>query len=408
MRYFYLKANNAVQEYKTVIAGGGKSLAGAESFLADFLRFTDSDPTMVVSLHSSHPREEKLDADHLTIISFPRESLAGFLSGKKILGLVQQMFTGLKVLVMMLKFRPERVVCWSRSFPNWACFLGSKITGAVFVVSKHVRFAGPDDSFFARLISKMDMHVTCKAHRVLVHGPYLRDEVLSVGLDPGKVIMFDCVYDSAEFKNHYLNGDHDFSGNGQCLSGNGEILFVGRIENSKGIFELLESCRSILEEENCFKLRYAGNGSGLTKLRERVARYGLNSKVDILGRVEHHELLRLISWARCVITPTRSSFPEGRCMAAMEGLLMGRPVIAPDFGPFPYLIKDGVNGLLFVPDSVESLGQKVALIMKDNELYQRLQQGALETAKKLLTNKTGYHAALKMAFSYFPEYNYDN
>ena len=52
-----------------------------------------------------------------------------------------------------------------------------------------------------------------------------------------------------------------------------------------------------------------------------------------------------------VVTPTQSQFPEGRCMATMEGLVMGVPVIAPNFGPFPFLVKHGENGLLFEPDS---------------------------------------------------------
>ena len=53
-------------------------------------------------------------------------------------------------------------------------------------------------------------------------------------------------------------------------------------------------------------------------------------------------------------------------MSVMEGLVMGLPVIAPNFGPFPYLVKDRVNGLLYVPDSVEQLGRTIDLLLDDD------------------------------------------
>ena len=73
----------------------------------------------------------------------------------------------------------------------------------------------------------------------------------------------------------------------------------------------------------------------------------------------HENLADLICESTVVVTPTQSQFPEGRCMATMEGLVMGIPVIAPDFGPFPYLVKHNVNGLLYKPDSVNDLQNKL-------------------------------------------------
>jgi glycosyltransferase involved in cell wall biosynthesis len=74
-------------------------------------------------------------------------------------------------------------------------------------------------------------------------------------------------------------------------------------------------------------------------------------------------------------------------MSAMEALAMEVPVIAPDYGPFPYLIENGVNGLLFKVDDVNDLRKKLKVICEDG-LLSKLKLGAKEKNKEanLATN----------------------
>ena len=85
-------------------------------------------------------------------------------------------------------------------------------------------------------------------------------------------------------------------------------------------------------------------------------------------------------------------------MATMEGLVLGKPVIAPNNGPFPFLVKDKQNGLLFHPDSVEDLSIKINKVVEDDELYARLKKGAEETAKILVKAPINFSKAILMAF----------
>ena len=86
-------------------------------------------------------------------------------------------------------------------------------------------------------------------------------------------------------------------------------------------------------------------------------------------------------------------------MAAMEGIAMGVPTIAPDSGPFPYLVKHGVNGLLFKPDCVADLRAQINKALDDNRLYIHLAQGAKESGKKLLNPPVIYLQSLEQAFA---------
>ena len=97
-------------------------------------------------------------------------------------------------------------------------------------------------------------------------------------------------------------------------------------------------------------------------LLKEIASRSLNNRVIILGYINHDKLVTLLRKCRVLVTPTHKSFPEGRCMSAMEGLVMEVPVIAPDFGPFPYLVNHGVNGLLYKADHVDDLKGKLVSI----------------------------------------------
>ena len=85
-------------------------------------------------------------------------------------------------------------------------------------------------------------------------------------------------------------------------------------------------------------------------------------------------------------------------MAAMEGLVMGVPVIAPRFGPFPYLITHEQNGLLFEPDSVSDLRSCIGRVLQDNTLYDQLKRGAKESGARILNPPRTFSQAVEQAF----------
>src|SRR5207245_2045471 len=101
---------------------------------------------------------------------------------------------------------------------------------------------------------------------------------------------------------------------------------------------------------------------------------------------------------KVVVTPTQTVFAEGRCMSAVEALYCGTPVIAPDFGPFPFLVKHGQNGLLYQPDSIPDLRAKLEQLWSDNEGYQKMAAGARQTADELRADPSpDFETALRAA-----------
>jgi glycosyltransferase involved in cell wall biosynthesis len=86
-------------------------------------------------------------------------------------------------------------------------------------------------------------------------------------------------------------------------------------------------------------------------------------------------------------------------MAALEGLAVGVPVIAPQAGPFPFMITRGVNGLLFEVNSVTDLRRTLEQILDDTLLRASLARGALEYENRRAASCITFGDALNSTLS---------
>jgi glycosyltransferase involved in cell wall biosynthesis len=154
------------------------------------------------------------------------------------------------------------------------------------------------------------------------------------------------------------------------------------MERNKGVFDLLQAFESVAGGTDA-RLLFAGDGGDLKSLAQQADASRYRERISVLGPLPHAILLGWMACAIATVTPTRSSFPEGRCMSALESLLLGTPVIAPDFGPFPYLVKHARNGLIYAPDSVQALAQALQVLIDEPDLLARLQDGARRSGAEL-------------------------
>jgi glycosyltransferase involved in cell wall biosynthesis len=74
-------------------------------------------------------------------------------------------------------------------------------------------------------------------------------------------------------------------------------------------------------------------------------------------------------------------------------------VIAPDYGPFPYMVKHEDNGLLYRPDDVDALAAALGRVLQDAGLRARLDEGALRWGRHFMHPETTFARALARAFT---------
>jgi glycosyltransferase involved in cell wall biosynthesis len=127
---------------------------------------------------------------------------------------------------------------------------------------------------------------------------------------------------------------------------------------------------------------YSTLGSQITEgeLRERIAQLGLQARCGVVGF--QRTIGPVYAGLDIVIHASTRPEPFGRTIA--EAMASGRAVIAAGSGGALEQIEDGENGLFFPPGDPAALGERIALLVTNDELRRKLQARALVRARSHL------------------------
>jgi glycosyltransferase involved in cell wall biosynthesis len=161
-----------------------------------------------------------------------------------------------------------------------------------------------------------------------------------------------------------------------------ELLFWGRMEDEKGIPELLEALKIVAKKIPDVKLTLVGEGHRLEAYKQQVRKLGLIPKVVMPGWRSTEYIQDLAATARIGIFPSRI---ETFGLSVAEALGAGLPVIATRAGALPEIIDDGVTGTLVPPEDPQALALAICTALEDvGESSRRAEQGR-ETARQRLS-----------------------
>ncbi|DAB34819.1 MAG TPA: glycosyl transferase family 1 [Sulfurospirillum sp. UBA12182] len=145
-------------------------------------------------------------------------------------------------------------------------------------------------------------------------------------------------------------------------------IYVGRLEESKGVVELLKVWKKLDEK---YILTIIGGGDIEQKLREKYSKQNIIFK----GKCSREETLKAISISKYLIQP--SILYETFGLTIIEAMSFGVPVIGFDIGTRGDFIRDGVNGFLSGRDNLKDIIEN----SYDYEEYENLSKEAIKTAK---------------------------
>jgi len=170
------------------------------------------------------------------------------------------------------------------------------------------------------------------------------------------------------------------------------LLYVGRIEPLKGIDTLIEAIAYIRRnggfDEHSFCLAVIGGEPDLSaddknvemaRLKDLCQEHGLNDLVTFLGKRAQDSLPYYYSAAEAVVVP---SHYESFGIVALEAMACGTPVVASQVGGLAYLVQDGVTGYTVPSSDVQALADRLAELIKNPQLRDRLGEQAARLAQE--------------------------
>lgn len=159
------------------------------------------------------------------------------------------------------------------------------------------------------------------------------------------------------------------------------ILYVGRISKSKNL-DLLLKAMKVLTKKKTAKLILAGPDENLiVKLKNYSRKFNID--LNYIGQVL--EIDKYMLYSRCVIFAHPAIYePFG--IALLEAQALGKPCIITGYGGQLYVAPPGYTSLYAKP-SPDDFGEKMAILLTDEELYKKLSRNARVWAFQHLWSK---------------------
>ena len=149
-------------------------------------------------------------------------------------------------------------------------------------------------------------------------------------------------------------------------------LFIGRLTDSKGFFDLLE----VADQLNARGLRVRFEVAGLPsttnderRIAEQIRVRGLENIVRLMGAVSGAAKLDLFQRADLVVLPSHT---ESFGLVAIEAMAAGLPVVASHCTGLGSIVVPGVTGMLAEPRNVVAFVEAISTLAEDAELGRQM------------------------------------
>ncbi len=155
----------------------------------------------------------------------------------------------------------------------------------------------------------------------------------------------------------------------------GNILLLGRLEERKGVYDLLSVIPEVVKSFPHVRFTLAGDGN-IEGVRKLIRKNNLLEYVKVPGWVDGTTKLQILRHSDIFVLP---SYNEGLPVALLETMASGIVPIVTPVGGIPEVVTDKKNGLLVNPGDREELRDAIISLVTNKDLYEKLASKAYET-----------------------------
>jgi D-inositol-3-phosphate glycosyltransferase len=207
--------------------------------------------------------------------------------------------------------------------------------------------------------------------------------------DRAKIEIIPCGVDPNVFRPMRQMDAREAIGRDQCER---IVLFVGRIEQIKGIDVLLRALGLLFfrhpeyRSDLCLLVVGGALDAGddapetekVEELRRLVHQHRMEANVAFVGSMDQQRLALFYAAADVCAVP---SLTESFGLVALEAMACGTPVVGTKVGGLQTLIEHGESGLLVPAGDYQALAEAIAQVLSDHRLRMHLAHGARDRAE---------------------------
>ncbi|MDP1534353.1 MAG: glycosyltransferase family 4 protein [Rubrivivax sp.] len=162
------------------------------------------------------------------------------------------------------------------------------------------------------------------------------------------------------------------------------ILFLGRLREKKGVFDLLEAMPAVLAAYPAIRLCLAGDGE-LEAVRQRAALLGVGHAVELPGWIDGERKRAELDAADILVLPSHF---EGLPVCVLEAMAAGVPVVATPVGGVGFALDEGRCGVLTPVAAPAELAGAMVALLGDAERRRDIAAAARLRAERLFSSQS--------------------
>lgn len=227
-----------------------------------------------------------------------------------------------------------------------------------------------------RLTRRLEQSALEKATRVTTISKALRADLISRGVDAGKIFEIPNGVDTNYFQPQ--EPDAELIARYE-LAGKMIIGFAGSFYFYEGLESLIDAVVLLLAERNDVKLLLVGEGEAEPALRRRVPGK-LRDHFVFAGKAPHADARRYYSTMDILVYPrVRSRLTELTTpLKPLEAMAMERVVVGSDVGGLRELFSDGETGFLVEPENPQALAKRLLSLIESPAMRSAMGKRARE------------------------------
>jgi glycosyltransferase involved in cell wall biosynthesis len=191
-----------------------------------------------------------------------------------------------------------------------------------------------------------------------------------LGINQDKIKIITTGINLSEYKNYTIH---------QKKKNRFNVLFLSRIEKTKGIEEFLKAIPIVLKKHPETHFDIAGTGSFLDEVKTNKIILKYKQSITLCGYVRDIKKLTLFKNSDIFAFP--SYYGEGCPVSVLEAVAVGLPIIYTRVGALPDLLSDKENGICISKKNENDLALAILKLIEDSHLRREISNNNLVLSK---------------------------